>query len=70
MNGRITVVQLFWARAGIPRNWDIAHFLTIYGWPGNCHGTCEYVIYMLMYYNEYIMRFKTYRKLNLLPSWT
>ena len=67
---RITVAQLFWARAGVSRHWDTAHFWTIYGWPGNCHGTCGYVIYMLMYYNEYIMRFKAYWKLNLLPSWT
>ena len=26
-------------RAGISRNWAMAHFLTFYGWPQKCHGT-------------------------------
>ena len=26
---------------GISRYWGNSYFLTFYGWPYNCHGTCE-----------------------------
>ena len=37
----------------------------LYSWPQNCHGVGGCVIYMLIYYNEHIMRFKVYWKLNI-----
>ena len=43
-----------------------SHFLAFYGWSQNCHSTGGYVIQMLMYYNEHIIRIKVYWKSNLL----
>ena len=60
----------FGERAGISRNWATAHFLTFNGWPQYCHGGDEYVIQMLMYYNEHIIRLKVYWNSTCPPSWT
>ena len=38
-------------------NWVTSHVLAFHGWPQKCHGTCESVIWQLMYYNEHILKY-------------
>lgn len=46
--------------AGISRNWATTHFLAIYSQTQNCHGSCGYVLNLLMYYDEYVIRLKVH----------
>lgn len=42
-------MEIFW-------NWVTSHSLAFHGWPRKCHGTCECVIWQLMYYNEHTLK--------------
>lgn len=44
--------------AGIARTWATAHFLTFYGQPGSCPGTCGRAIYHVNISHECVMTLK------------